>query len=470
MLFKDVFKDFIKESPISVMNRMILQRVFSPRKVNAVFHEVASAQYERELLFSSLVDLMSLVVLRARSSVNAAYQKQQAELPVRIQAVYEKLKGIEPQTSEELVRYTARESKALIDQMKGTRKALLPGYRVRILDGNHLSGTDHRLEVLKGTKAGALPGQSLVLLEPRYMLITDVFLCEDGHAQERSYLPKVLMALSKRDLLIADRNFSTTLFILGILLRGGFFVIRQHSNLHLKSQGRRRSKGRTSTGRVYEQQATLHDPETGEEVVVRRITVKLKTPTRDGDTEIHLLTNVPEEDANAQKIATLYTHRWKLETAFQQMTVDLKCEINTLGYPKAALFGFCVAVCCYNQMAVIKAAICGAHGEEAADDLSNFYTADEIKSVYRGMMIAIPADYWVQFQEMSTSVFCKHLIDLAKKIDWNLFRKSKRKPKPPPTKLPSARAKHVSTAKLLAAEKRKRTKEKSKSKVPKSHP
>ena len=60
---------------------------------------------------------------------------------------------------------------------------MLPGYRVRILDGNHLAGTEHRIKELRTLGAGALPGHALVLLDPRLMLVTDVVLCEDGHAQ-----------------------------------------------------------------------------------------------------------------------------------------------------------------------------------------------------------------------------------------------------------------------------------------------
>jgi hypothetical protein len=39
--------------------------------------------------------------------------------------------------------------------------------------------------------SGPLPGQALVILEPDRMLLSDVFPCEDGHAQERSLLPQV---------------------------------------------------------------------------------------------------------------------------------------------------------------------------------------------------------------------------------------------------------------------------------------
>jgi hypothetical protein len=40
----------------------------------------------------------------------------------------------------------------LIDHCGGTLQPLLKGYRTRILDGNHLGKTNHRLKVLRNTK------------------------------------------------------------------------------------------------------------------------------------------------------------------------------------------------------------------------------------------------------------------------------------------------------------------------------
>ena len=56
----------------------------------------------------------------------------------------------------------------------------------------------------------------------------------------------------------------------------------------------------------------------------------------------------------------------------------LRCEVNTLAYPKAALFGFCVAVLAFNVLSVVKAC-CARHGEEKIDDvLSTYYLTEEI--------------------------------------------------------------------------------------------
>jgi hypothetical protein len=133
--------------------------------------------------------------------------------------------------------------------MGGEVPALLPGYRVRILDGNHLAGTQHRLKELRTTAAGALPGQALVVLDPARMLITDLFPCEDGHAQERAILPEVLDAVRPGELWIADRPFCTTNFLFGIAARQACFLIRLHqTTLHGQDVSEPCCLGRIETG------------------------------------------------------------------------------------------------------------------------------------------------------------------------------------------------------------------------------
>ena len=70
-------------------------------------------------------------------------------------------------------------------------------------------------------------------------------------------------------------------------------------------------------------------------------------PTRDGDTTLYILTNLPPEAASATVVARGYRGRWRLEPAFQILATALTSEIDTLAYPKAALFGFAVAVVTY---------------------------------------------------------------------------------------------------------------------------
>jgi hypothetical protein len=447
MVFGELFERFVKSSPAAVMHRATMERVFAPAKLDAVFHQAAEAQYERELLFSTLVELTGQVVCRISKSMHAAFVRQRERISVSIRALYDKLSHVEPCTSRALVRYTASVVREIIDRVKGCCKPLLKGYRVRILDGNHLAKTDHRLGVLRGTAAGALPGQTLVVLDPQYMTIDDTICCEDGHAQERSLLDQI--EVCRRDVFIDDRNFCTLGFLFRLLTRKAFFITRQHGKLPWIPLGKPRYIGNCSTGRVYEQLVQICDPETGKVTNVRRITLKLRTPTRDGDMEIHLLSNLPAKVV-ALKIADLYRKRWTLEHAFNELTTHLRCELNTLGYPKAALFAFCVAACSYNLLAAMKGALRGVHGEQVlATKLSNFFITDEISGTYRGMMIALPPENWVVYQTMSLTAFAAQLRRWAGAADLENYPKHPRGPKKPKRKPPNAEAQHVSTAKLL---------------------
>src|SRR5262245_7438281 len=180
MVFGDLFERFARSCPACVMYRALMENLFAPAKLDAVFRKAAETQYQRELLFSTLVDLVSQVVCRMSKSFNEVYVRQRARITVSIRALYDKLSHVALGTSRALVQHTARQARELVDRMKGCRKPLLKGYRVRILDGNHLGKTDHRLAVLRGTAAGALPGQALAVLDPQRMIIDDVVCCEDG--------------------------------------------------------------------------------------------------------------------------------------------------------------------------------------------------------------------------------------------------------------------------------------------------
>jgi Transposase DDE domain len=304
---------------------------------------------------------------------------------------------------------------------------------------------------LRGTWAAPLPGQALVVLDQQRMVITDVILSEDGHAQERSLIPAVLHLVEADQLWIEDRNFCTLGLLFGIHRRGAAFVVRQHGQLQGELLGRAQRTGTTRSGPVYEQAMQVRDLATGETMRVRRITSKLKVATRDGDTELHILSNVPSGRGTAARLARVYGKRWSIETAFFEITTTLACEINTLGYPKAALLTFCLALVAYNAVSLIKAALRSEHGRtKINDEVSGYSLALEISRTYDGMMIAIPAPHWALFRDLSAQEFAGALRELASSVDLAKYQKHPRGPKKkPPERTPYQNGHHVSTAKLL---------------------
>ena len=447
-----VFERFVDRSPISVMVRGTLERVLGADPLDLWYERTAQKQYTRDLLFSTVYDLMSQVVFRIQPSVHAAYRAQEAQVGTSVVSVYNKLQEIETHTSAELVRYSARQLHPLIEHVGGARTPWLPGYQVKIVDGNAIEASEHRLKELRGVEAGALPGKSLVVYEPVVGLVSDVFPCEDGHAQERSLFTAVLGTVRTGDLWIADRNFCTREFLCDIDTRGAYFVIRQHRGLSFEILSPLHPLGRVETGHIAEQRVRVVDAQGGRHVC-RRLRLKLNHATRDGATLRYILTNLPARPVSAAQVARLYQRRWTLETAFQHLEAYFHSEINTLGYPKAALFGFCLALVAYNVLAIVLAALRGVHGQQIVDDeVSLYYLANEVATTYHGMMIAIPEREWDIFYRMSASDMAVTLLDLAKRVNIRAFRKSPRGPKKPrPERDGNAKQGHVSTAKLLMA-------------------
>ena len=456
MLFTDLFDRFADESPICVMARGLMERALTPQRLNVLFEKTAQCQYTRELVFSTVVDVMALVVCRVRPSVNAAYKARKEAIGVTVDALYDKLACLEPEVSAALVRHTAARLEPIIRQMKGTAPPLLQGYKTKILDGNHLASTERRPKILRDVAAGCLPGQTLVVLEPETGLASEVICCEDGHTQERKLLDLIWSMVEERDLWIADRNFCTTKFLFGLAARQACFIIRQHaSTLRWTRESKRRRAGRTKTGILYERTLWLQDEE-GKEIEVRQIELVLDKPTRDDEKTIRLLTNLPAK-VRAAKVAELYRERWTIEKLFHSMTKLLRCEVNTLAYPKAALFGFCVALAASNGLATVKAALRATHKKVALDkQLSEFYVAEELAGTYRGMMIALPEAEWKHLAEMSDRDFAAWLTSVGKRVRLDRYSKSPRGPKKPrPRRTRYAKAKHVATARLMEDAKKK---------------
>jgi hypothetical protein len=381
--------------------------------------------------------------------VRAAYQAQQDDVGASLVSVYNKLNHLETHTTAELVRYSARELAPIIAHMGGERAPWLEGYRIKIVDGNCIEASEHRIDELREAKGRALPGKSLVVYEPAQGLVTDVFPCENGHAQERSLFGALLKTVESGDLWIEDRNFCTRDFLCDIDNRGASFITREHLGLKFEILAALRECGRTETGSVAQQRVKVVDGQ-GQAHVFRRVRIKLKQATRDGATIVHMLTNLPRR-ISGKRVAELYRKRWTLETAFQHLEAYFHSEINTLGYPKAALFGFCLALVAYNLLAVVLAALRGVHGEEKVDEeVSLYYIANEISTTYHGMMIAIPPPEWDVFYSMSPADLAATLLDLAQRVRLQAIRKSPRRPKKPrPQRKKPTRKGHVATAKLL---------------------
>ena len=166
MLLSDAFERFVKKSPISVMARAAMEHALSNEALDELFEQQADQQYTRELLFSSVVGLMGVVVSKSQPSIHAAFQAVAETLPVSITALYNKLNGVEPKVTGALVSHTAARLSPVVVATGGQLPAVVPNYRVRIIDGTaplHASAVlSPRRKFPSWSPAPNLPGRELL--------------------------------------------------------------------------------------------------------------------------------------------------------------------------------------------------------------------------------------------------------------------------------------------------------------------
>lgn len=465
---------YTQQRPAAVMTRGALEYAFADEHLDEIFRAHATSQYEHRLLFSSMVRLLSAVVMRRHRSVNAAYHAEAKALGVSLSSVYDKLNHTDLSVTEALLRQTAARLMAVMATWPGTPSPIA-GYVTKIVDGNHLAGTEHRLEVLRAHGSAALPGMAVVVLDHATGLMTQVFGSPDGHQSERALIDRVVETVQPGELYLADRHYCTFKMLEGIAARGSCFIIRHHQQIHLKTQGELRSLGMIETGEVFEQETIVNSK------VYRLIMLKLNMPTEDGETEIRLLSNLPPEKAAAPEVARAYRQRWRLENTFQEVTMNVQCELNTLGYPNAALLTFSLALCICNALHVVMRAMEQTHAlaqqkkaeeetqkqaqtqkesaalkpsatpkQKPAQELSSYYIVNEINLAYDGMDIVLNEQEWQPLRTLTPSALARWLTKAAQHADWKKYLKAKRGPKKPLTPILGGRRNpHRSTYRLL---------------------
>lgn len=446
-----VMDRFIEERPLCVMTRCILAHLMND-DLNIVFQECRERQYDGHLPFVELATSVADVALGFCDNFNQAYKKYKQELEVSLVAFYGKLNRTEPTISEGVVRYSVDKATELMNALGGEPRPVLAGYKCSALDGNHLQKTEKRLGPLRGLCAAALPGTVVAKFDLQTELFERAYLLEDAHAQESTVLERVIADLQSKELLIADRHFCIVKFMLDVGAAMSCFLIRQHGRLKGELLGERRMVGPIETGTVYEQSMRITDGD--RELILRRITVDLLKPTRDGDMQIHLLSNVPSQDATPCELAELYHQRWEIENAYHVLTMTLTCEVKSIGKPRAALFLFCMAMMAFNCRQVLYAALSTVHEQADVEAMSELSVALEIVRPMDGLLTAIPESEWNETVPTTVQGRAAFLRRVSKHVNVHAHRKSVRGPKKlqPPRKRCKAGT-HVSTHRLLEDQK-----------------
>jgi hypothetical protein len=437
---------FVTKCPFAVLAQIAARGVVAD-EFDALFEEHRSQQYERTLPFSGMATAVADVVLRFADNFRQAYATHKKELAVSLTSFYNKINATELPISEAIVSRSAARAAELQDQLEFLPWQPLEGYRVYALDGNHLQESEKRLKPLRLLHDAPLAGTTVARFDLQRQLFDRAYLLEDAHAQESTVLDRVVADLQRGEVILADRHYCIMAFLCKAARKGVCFVVRQHGRFKGVLVGERRRIGRTKTGTVYEQR--IQTSAAPEALVMRRITVELDQPTRDGDTAIHLLTNLPAE-VSALTIGDLYRHRWEEETGYYYLTTTLTCELKSVSQPKAALFLFCMAMMAFNIRQVVFAALYAEHDEESVNAVSHHSISVEIHRYTDGMLVVLDDAFWRSIIGDAPEDLATQLRELSRQIDLKPYRKKTRGPKKKVVKPPPTRPKtHVSTAKIL---------------------
>lgn len=446
MTNRTLFDKFCRAAPLAVMTRCLAQHFIS-HELDHVFEQHRSRQYQKQAKFSAVALAVADVTLGFCENFNQAYHAHKQNLQIAITSFYDKLKATELSVSAAITSFSFEKAKALQQALKFQPRELLRGYNVLAFDGNHLAKTDKRLQVLHEVSGAPLPGTVIARFDLQRQLFEQAYLLEDAHAQESSTCPQIVADLKPNDVVVCDRHFCIVAFLEQIAARQACFVIRQHGRLAGVLQGKRRKIGKIRGGTVYEQ--TLSLSAAPEALRVRRITIVLDEPTRDGATEIHILSNLPDT-ISGTKIAELYRFRWDEERAFHQLQMTLTCELATVSHPRAALFLFCLAMFAYNLRQGLLAALTAAQGAERVAQVSDFRISVEVARATDGMLIALDQRAWKKLIPLTTRGLASLLKRIASTVDLSQYQKNVRGPKlKKPKRKYNVRSKHVSTARLL---------------------
>ena len=243
-MWAEVLARFEKKVPASVMTKVVLEQAVPAEWVDQVFEEHRQRQYPRELLFSTIVELMSLVSLGLRPSLHAA-ARQMEDLPVSLAALYDKVSRTEPALLRALVTGSAKRLAPTIKELGYS--ATLPGWQLRVVDGNHLPSSEKRLGALRRERGAARPGFSVVVYDPDLDQVVDLQPCEDAYASERVGVLPLLEKASAGQLWMADRLYCTLPVMQACADTEASFIIREqskHPRLLRKTTGRSLSRSR----------------------------------------------------------------------------------------------------------------------------------------------------------------------------------------------------------------------------------
>ena len=256
----------------------LLERTIDPTEIDRLFERTTTRQYTREILFSSIVQLMGSVVCGVHPLIRAAYLDSLGEIAASLTAVYEELKGIEPGVCRGFVTDCAGRLRGLVQRLEMTAPQPVAGYRAKSSTATTWPGPSIARRRSVPPAPRPCPGKPwrswtwppLRRCRPlRGRLHPGACPDRSGPARGRAAGPVDRRSQPVHDAVDLRRARA-----------GGSFLVRQHqSTLYWSEVTPWEAVGRAESGMVHEQMIRAEDPSGGGALELRRIRLDLDRPS-----------------------------------------------------------------------------------------------------------------------------------------------------------------------------------------------
>jgi IS4 transposase len=285
-----------------------------------VLHMILSAIWPEDSFRAGWQVLWDSMVSRlpdaaGRSPTDSSVTKARGRLPV---ALWEKLLAWVSQRAQEL--------SSCWDTWRGHRVVLLDGTCVSMPDEPELFATFGRCRTRHGE--GRYPVARLVTLALANTMTVLAYAIGAYREDETALSLPLLGMLKPGDLVVADRHHAGANLYYRYLSRGLEFLTRVHQNLKVSRLRRLETYARgdflaeMKIDRAYRKK----DPALPAMVIVRLIQVVIRSR---GKREVTWLVTslLDPKRYPAQEIAELYARRWRIETLFREVKINLSADV-----------------------------------------------------------------------------------------------------------------------------------------------
>ena len=356
----DFNRELLARLPLAESVFVLLSHIMDKRSLDRLFEEHRGRCYERELTFSSMVELIRDALLLHKGSGRQSFERAQREdrLDVAVQSVYGKLRRMPLEVSQAMLSHAAQRLEPVICQKRLTiLPPSLAHMKVVVLDGKTIKHVAHRLKLMRRLNAKLLGGQLAVALDLASGLVLGMTASTNGEANEvplsRTLIEQLRPQLHGRLVLwMADRQYCDLGLPALYTQDQGHFLIRYSHNVGFYPDAARPAQELrdAKVRRVRQEWGWLGGPKDKRRRYVRRITLFLP-----GEDPIIVITDLLDEKTfPATELLDLYLMRWGIERMFQQVTEVFSLRQLIGSTPKATVFqaSFCFVL--YNLTQVIK--------------------------------------------------------------------------------------------------------------------